>query len=307
MLAQFLQKSTYCTSSVGGIKHVTIIGAGLMGSGIAQVSASANYKVSLVDQKEEFLKKSEQAIEKSLQRIAKKKFPDNVKGEKAFIGEVTGRIKLYTSVDEAIQNTDLVIEAIVENLETKKSLFAKLDEKAPKNAILVSNTSSLPLGEIDKCLKRHEKFGGLHFFSPVPMMQLVEVVSLDGTSKETTQALTQFATTIGKTPVQCKDTPGFIVNRLLVPYLMEALRMAERGDASYKDIDTAMKLGAGYPMGPFELADFVGLDVNKFIIDGWHSRFPDNPLFAPSPKLNQLVKEGKLGRKTGEGFYKYGK
>merc|ERR1712179_508415 len=156
----------------------------------------------------------------------------------------------------------------------------------------------------DATPNRLDRFGGLHFFNPVPVMKLLEVVKIPETSEETFQAMTNWGKAMGKATVTCKDTPGFIVNRLLVPYMMEAVRMVERGDATPQDVDTAMKLGAGYPMGPFELTDYVGLDTCKFIIDGWNEKYPDHPLFAPSPLLNKYVAEGKLGNKVGEGFYK---
>ena len=152
-----------------------------------------------------------------------------------------------------------------------------------------------------------DRFGGYHFFNPVPVMKLLEVVRIRETSDETFNTLLDLGKKLGKSTVKCKDTPGFIVNRLLVPYMAEAVRMLERGDASARDIDLAMKLGAGYPMGPFELSDYVGLDTTKFIVEGWHEKYPDEPLFHPSPMLEQLVAEGKLGVKSGEGFYKYDK
>lgn len=206
-----------------------------------------------------------------------------------------------------MKSADLLVEAVVENLELKRKIFKEFDSWAPEKTIFASNTSSLPIRDIAEATKRLDRFGGLHFFNPVPVMKLLEVVRIPETSEETYQAMMSWGKAMKKTTVSCKDTPGFIVNRLLVPYLAEALRMVERGDASPQDVDTAMKLGAGYPMGPFELADYVGLDTNKFILDGWHQRYPDVQLFQPIESLNKLVKDGKLGRKTGEGIYKYEK
>lgn len=208
---------------------------------------------------------------------------------------------------EAVENADLVIEAIVENLETKRNLFKSVDEAAEAKTIFASNTSSLSIQEIASSTKRLDRFGGLHFFSPVPLMRLLEVVRTPETSQETFEALMSFGKAIGKTCISCKDTPGFVVNRLLVPYINEAVKMYERGDADFKDIDIAMKLGAGYPMGPFELTDFTGNDIGVAILEGWHKKFPDNPLFVPAEISKKMVKEGKLGRKTGQGFYHYQK
>uniref|UniRef100_A0A8C9SLD3 3-hydroxyacyl-CoA dehydrogenase n=1 Tax=Scleropages formosus TaxID=113540 RepID=A0A8C9SLD3_SCLFO len=276
---QFVRKMTSSAARTAAIKHVTVIGGGLMGAGITQVAAATGHTVVLVDTSEDILKKSATGIEGSLTRIAKKKFADKPEAGQEF--------------------------AIVENLKTKQELFSALDKVAPNHTIFASNTSSLPITDIASSTARLDRFGGLHFFNPVPMMKLVEVIKTSQTSQETFDTLVDFSRVLGKHPVLCKDTPGFIVNRLLVPYLMEALRLHERGHGSKEDIDVAMKLGAGYPMGPFELHDYVGLDTLKSIIDGWNKMEPENPLFAPSPLLNKLVAEGKLGKKTGEGFYKY--
>ncbi|XP_067901581.1 hydroxyacyl-coenzyme A dehydrogenase, mitochondrial [Heterodontus francisci] len=287
------------------IKHVTVIGGGLMGAGIAQVAAAAGHTVILVDQAEDILKKSLKKIGDSIGRISKKKFIDKPEAGAEFVQQTLQRISTCTDPASAVPSTDLVIEAIVENINVKQELFKKMDKLAPEHTIFVSNTSSLPITEIANATTRQDRFGGLHFFNPVPLMKLVEVVQTPLTSQQTFEALMNFSKALGKKPVACKDTPGFIVNRLLVPYLMEAVRLHERGHGSKEDIDVAMKLGAGYPMGPFELLDYVGLDTSKFIIDGWHKMDPDNPLFKPSALLNKLVDEGKLGKKTGEGFYKY--
>ncbi|XP_062581579.1 hydroxyacyl-coenzyme A dehydrogenase, mitochondrial-like [Saccostrea cucullata] len=285
--------------------HVTVVGGGLMGAGIAQVAASTAHTVALVDQDHTILGKSMTSIQKSLYRVANKKFADKPAAGEQFVRDTIARITPTTSPITCVAHTDLVIEAIVENLEIKKNLFREIEAVAPQHTIFTSNTSSLPIGEIAIASKRKDRFAGLHFFNPVPMMKLLEVVRIPATSDATFDKLLAFGKDMGKTTVSCKDTPGFIVNRLLVPYMLEAVRMVERGDASMKDIDTAMKLGAGYPMGPFELSDYVGLDTMKFILDGWHKAFPDNPLFKPSPLLDKYVAQGKLGNKTGEGFYKH--
>ncbi|XP_010224404.1 PREDICTED: hydroxyacyl-coenzyme A dehydrogenase, mitochondrial [Tinamus guttatus] len=249
-----------------------------------RVAAATGHTVVLVDQSEEILKKSTKGIEESLKRVTKKKFADKPEAGTEFIEKTLKNLTTSTDAVAVVHSTDLVIEAIVENQEIKNELFKTLDKFAPEHTIFASNTSSLQITQLANSTTRQDRFGGLHFFNPVPMMKLVEVI---------------------KTPMTSQDTPGFIVNRLLVPYMLEAVRLFERGDASKEDIDVAMKLGAGYPMGPFELLDYVGLDTSKYIIDGWHALEPNNPLFAPSPLLNKLVEEKKLGKKTGEGFYKY--
>ncbi|XP_041982363.1 hydroxyacyl-coenzyme A dehydrogenase, mitochondrial-like [Aricia agestis] len=289
------------------IKNVTVIGGGLMGSGIAQVAAQAGQNVTLVDVNNDVLTKAQKSITNNLGRVAKKIYKDNPQEGEKFVAGALSKIKTNTDPVAAVKETDLVVEAIVENMKVKHDLFKKLDEAAPSHTIFASNTSSLSINEIGSVVKRKDKFGGLHFFNPVPVMRLLEVIRGADTSEETYSAMMQWGKSVGKTCVTCKDTPGFVVNRLLVPYIAEAIRLYERGDASARDIDIAMKLGAGYPMGPLELADYVGLDTNKFILDGWHAKYPNEPLFNPIPVLNKLVAEGKLGVKTGEGFYKYDK
>lgn len=289
------------------IRTVTVIGGGLMGSGIAQVAAETNHRVILVDQKQEYLDKSLNIIQTSLKRVVKKKFDKDPSAGDKYFKDVQSRIQTSLDVNDAVKSTDIVIEAIIENLDIKQKLFKQLDQVAPKHTIFTSNTSSLPITEIARDVQRQDRFGGLHFFNPVPVMKLLEVIRISATSDETFGTLLQFGKALGKTTVSCKDTPGFIVNRLLVPYMIEAVRMLERGDATAEDIDTAMKLGAGYPMGPIELLDYVGLDTSKYIVDGWKKRFPDDPSFKTSDLLDNIVKEGKLGRKTSAGFYKYSK
>lgn len=278
-----------------------------MGSGIAQVAAAAGQKVCLVETNDKLLQGANSRIHESLKRVAKKIYKDKPADGDKYVEETMSRISGSTNPSEAVKSTDLVVEAIVENMGIKQKLFATLDVAAPAHTIFTSNTSSLSITEIASQCQRKDKFGGLHFFNPVPVMKLLEVVRTNDTSDETFKKMMAWGQEVGKTCITCKDTPGFVVNRLLVPMLAEAIRMIERGDASPRDVDTAMKLGAGHPMGPFELADYVGHDTTKFILDGWHEKMPENPLFNPIPTLNKLVDEGKLGVKAGEGFYSYKK
>ncbi|KAL7309734.1 hypothetical protein PS15m_010581 [Mucor circinelloides] len=306
-----LAKRGFSTSSLllKDIKHVTVIGAGLMGSGIVQVAAQAKYNVTMIDTTDAALENGKNIISKSLKRVARKKFADDETKQKQFIDETLQYVTLSKDIEEAAAKSDLIVEAIVENIDVKQKLFAQLDKVAPKDTIFCSNTSSLPVTQIAEATSdaRKERFAGLHFFNPVPAMKLVEIVRTDKVSDEVYTDLAEFTKKVGKTSVACKDTPGFIVNRLLVPYMMEAMRVIDRNEASIADVDTAMKLGAGMPMGPLELADFVGLDTMKFIVDGWEKAGSlDTPL-KESEILNKLVKEGNLGRKSGKGFYDYSK
>ncbi|CAF0968116.1 unnamed protein product [Brachionus calyciflorus] len=297
--------STYVLSRK--INSVSVIGSGLMGSGIAQVTAEAGYSVYLIDQNQNALDKAIKSIQNSLTKTTKKRFNKEPEHAERYIKDTLDRIQTTTELDSGAEKSDLIIEAIVENIQVKHDLFSKLDSISPKETIFASNTSSLPISEIAQAVNRKDRFGGLHFFNPVPVMKLLEVIKTHETSDATYKTLLEYGLSIGKTTVECKDTPGFIVNRLLVPYMFEVVKMYERGDASLQDIDTAMKLGAGYLIGPFELLDHVGLDTSKFIIDGWRKRYPNDLSFESSPVIDKLVSEGKLGRKTGEGFYNYRK
>ncbi|KAF7732135.1 hypothetical protein EC973_006390 [Apophysomyces ossiformis] len=292
------------------IKSVAVIGAGLMGSGIVQVAAQANYKVTMVDTTDAALTRGQEIIAASLKRVARKKFAEDEAQQRAFADQVLSNIQVSTDSISAVGSADLVVEAIVENIKVKQDLFSALDKAAPAHTIFCSNTSSLPITQIAEATsaERQKRFAGLHFFNPVPAMKLVEIVRTTSVTDEVFNALSDFTKATGKTPVACKDTPGFIVNRLLVPYMFEALRIIERGEASPRDIDTAMKLGAGMPMGPIELADFVGLDTMKFIVDGWAKEGKIDPAFTkPVKVLDDLVAKGHLGRKSGQGFYDYSK
>jgi 3-hydroxyacyl-CoA dehydrogenase len=290
------------------IKSITVFGSGLMGAGIAQVAAQTGHKVVLVDVSDQILAAAKKRIQDSVTKVAAKAHANDAAKQKEFIAGTIGRITTTTDKKKAVSgDCDLVMEAIREQLEDKQQLFGEIDKYAPPNTLFATNTSSLRLFDISKVIKRKTLFGGMHFFNPVPMMKLVEVVREAQTSDETHQRMLAFGRALEKTAISCKDTPGFVVNRLLVPYMFEAYRMVERGDASKEDVDIGMKLGCGYPMGPFTLSDVVGNDTMEHIIQQWHPREPDNPLFNPSPMLTKLVKEGKLGMKSGDGFYSYKK
>lgn len=280
------------------IKTVGVLGCGLMGAGIAQVSAAAGYKV--------IVREMNQAVlDKGLARI--KKFLDDgvAKGKVTEAQRATTLGNLSGTTDfAAMKDCDLVIEAIIENIGDKAAAYAALEAVVGAHCIFVSNTSSLCITELASKTHRPDKFGGLHFFNPVPLMKLVEVVRGLSTSQETYEALMAFSTAIGKEPITAPDKPGFIVNRLLVPYLLDAIRCYERGLGTVEDIDKAMKLGCGYPMGPLTLLDFVGLDTTYYIANIMFDEYKD-PMFAAPTLLKRMVLAGKNGRKSGEGFYKY--
>jgi len=288
------------------ISKVGVVGCGLMGHGIAQVAAQGGFDVLVVETEQKFLDSGLARIDKSLAKLAEKavekgKTADQAKAESAAV-----RSRIRGSLDrKSLADRDLVVEAIVEDLGVKKELFADLGRICRKDAILASNTSSFPIGEMGKASGRPAQMIGLHFFNPVQLMRLVEVVRTSETSEEVFAAARAFGEACGKTPVACKDTPGFVVNRLLVPYMVQSLLMLERGDASAADIDAAMKLGCGHPMGPIELTDYVGLDTTLAILEGWVKAHPKEPAFAIPSVLRKKVSEGKLGRKSGEGFYKW--
>jgi 3-hydroxyacyl-CoA dehydrogenase len=291
------------------ISKVTIFGSGTMGGGIAQVTAAAGIPVTLVDVNDTVLGKNKDVIAKSLARVAKKKLEaEGTAAQKAFVDKILANISTSSNAAQAVADTDLVIEAIVEKMDAKVGLWKSIDGAAKPSTIFASNTSSLSITEQAQqgvAAARHPNFAGLHFFSPVPMMKLVEIVKTEQTSPATIEALQAYSKKIGKTSVVAKDTKGFIVNRLLIPLMAEAARLVERGVCTPEDVDVAMRLGAGHPMGPFQLMDSVGLDVVKLIQDGWNAAEPENELFKPLPIVNAKVSEGKMGRKSGEGFYKY--
>jgi 3-hydroxybutyryl-CoA dehydrogenase len=284
---------------VSDIRSVGVCGAGLMGNGIAQTCATAGFDVMLLEAAQEPLDRGMRAIGASLDKFAEKGKLTPAQRDAAF-----ARITPTTDV-AALKDCDLVIEAIVENVDVKTQLFRRLDELLAPHAIVCTNTSSLCVIELAAKTKRPDKIAGLHFFNPVPIMKLVEVVKTIATSQATVDALFTFAKKLGKEPVLAQDTPGFIVNRLLVPYLLYAIRLLAQGLASKEDLDKGMKLGCGYPMGPFELLDFVGLDTTYYIAEIMFDEFKD-PMMAAPPLLKRMVLAGRLGRKSGKGFYDYG-
>ncbi len=289
------------------IQKVGVVGCGLMGHGIVQVAAQGGCDVVVVEAEQGFLDKGLGRIEKSVTKLSQKLVEKGKKTEEQAQEMVTGTLGRITgSLDKAdLADCDLVVDAIVENLEIKKALFAELGGICKPETVFASNTSSFPIGEMADASGRPDRFVGLHFFNPVQLMRLVEVVRTESTDEDVFAAARAFGEACGKTPVSCKDTPGFVVNRLLVPYMTQALLMLDRGDASREDIDAAMQLGCGHPMGPLTLTDYVGLDTTLFILQGWKERYPDEPAFEVPAILEKLVAEGKLGRKTGEGFYKW--
>jgi 3-hydroxybutyryl-CoA dehydrogenase len=280
------------------IKTVGVLGCGLMGSGVAQVSAAAGFRTIVLEVDDNVLKKGLGRIEKFLtDGVAKGKVTEQVKA--TTLGHLSG-----TTSYADLKDCDLVIEAIVENVEVKKQAYVQVEAVVRPDCLMATNTSSLCVTELAASTTRPDKFGGLHFFNPVPLMKLVEVIKALSTSGETFEALYGFAQTIGKEPIAAPDRGGFIVNRLLVPYLLDAIRCLEEGLGTVEDIDKGMKLGCGYPMGPFTLLDFVGLDTTYFIANIMFDEFRETR-FAPPPLLRRMVLAGYLGKKSGRGFYQY--
>jgi 3-hydroxybutyryl-CoA dehydrogenase len=280
------------------IKTVGVLGCGLMGAGIAQVCAASGYKTIVREVEQSYLDKGLGRIEKFLgDGVAKGKVKAEDKDQT--LGNLSG-----TTSFEGLKGCDLIIEAIIENVEEKARAFEALDALVGEHTIYCSNTSSLCITELAAKTKRPDRFAGLHFFNPVPLMKLVEVIRGLTTSDETYQKVFAFAQSLGKEPITAPDKPGFIVNRLLVPYLLDAIRAHEHGLGTVEDIDKGMKLGTGYPMGPFTLLDFVGLDTTYYIANIMFEEYRE-PAYAPPPLLKRMVLAGRLGKKSGHGFYKY--
>jgi len=280
------------------IRKVGVLGCGLMGSGIAQVAAQAGYETVVREVEQKFLDKGLGGIQKSLG-----KFVEKGKMQQAEMDACVGRLKGTTSLQD-LADCDIVIEAIIENSQLKKETYAELDKIVKKDAIFASNTSSLTITELSMATARPKQFVGLHFFNPVPLMKLVEVVRTILTGDEAFDAAFAFAKSLGKEPVSCRDNSGFIVNRLLVPYILDAIRAYEEGVGSIEDIDKAMMLGCGYPMGPFTLLDFVGLDTTYYITHVMYDEYQEKRFASPA-LLRKMVLAGRFGRKTGAGFYDY--
>ncbi|MEC5424435.1 3-hydroxybutyryl-CoA dehydrogenase [Virgibacillus sp. C22-A2] len=280
------------------IKKVMVIGAGQMGAGIAQSCAQSGFEVLLNDMNEEAIEKGLKNIEKLLTRaVEKERISEKDKKD------TLNRLSPSTHLQDA-QSCDLIIEAVVENMEVKTKVFSDLDAFAPKHAILASNTSSLPITEIAAVTKRPEQVIGMHFMNPVPVMKLVEIIRGLQTSDETYQAIKTMTEELSKTPVEVNDFPGFVSNRILMPMINEAIYTVYEGVASPEDIDTVMKLGMNHPMGPLQLADFIGLDTCLSIMEVLHEGFADSK-YRPCPLLRKYVKAGWLGKKSGRGFYQY--
>ena len=281
-----------------GINKVGVVGCGTMGSGITQVCAQSGYQVVVSEINDELLNKGLASINSALTKSV-----DKGKMSQQDKETILNRIKGTTNTKD-FYDCNLVIEAATENMELKKKIFAKLDKICPKHAILASNTSCLSITDMAMVTNRPDKVLGLHFFNPAPSMKLLEIITTTATSEETLKISQDFGSSLGKTIVIAQDTPGFIVNRLMVPFLLNAIRMLEAGTATREDIDTAVNLGLGHPMGPLTLADFIGLDIVLAIADAMYEEFKE-PQYAPPVLLKKMVAAGWLGRKTRKGFYEY--
>jgi 3-hydroxybutyryl-CoA dehydrogenase len=281
------------------MKNITVIGAGTMGNGIAHVFAQNGFQVSLVDISENALQKALSSIERNLERLlVKEKISPDI------MQSTLSNISTFTELGKGVVQADLVVEAATENLDLKKKIFAQIDELAPENAILATNTSSISITQIASITHRPHMVIGMHFMNPVPIMKLIEVIRGYSTSDEVTREIMTLSKVLGKVPVEVNDYPGFVANRILMPMINEAIYTLYEGVAGVYEIDTVMKLGMAHPMGPLQLADFIGLDVClsilKVLFDGF-----GNPKYAPCPLLVNMVAAGKLGVKSGEGFYDY--
>jgi len=284
------------------IKKVGVLGCGLMGSGIAQVCAMSGFDVTVLEVEQKFIDKGLLGIEKSLSKFAERPVEKGgITGQQK--DAILARLKGTTKKSE-VADCDIVIEAIIESVPQKKEMYAALDGIVKKDAIFASNTSSISITELMTATKRPERFVGLHFFNPVPLMKLVEVVRTIATAEDVYDTAYAFGKKLGKVPVRTSDKTGFIVNRLLVPYLLDAIRAYEEGVGSIEDIDNGMKLGCGYPMGPFTLLDFVGLDTTYYITHVMYDEFKERRFASPA-LLKRMVMAGWYGRKSGRGFYDY--
>ncbi len=281
------------------IKNIVVIGAGTMGNGIAHTFAQSGFKVNLVDVSQEALDRGLKTITTNLDRIIAK---GNLTEEQK--AETLGNITTFTALNDAVGTADLIVEAATENLDLKLKIFGQMDELAPADCILATNTSSISITKIAAATKRAEKVIGMHFMNPVPIMKLVEIIKGYSTSKGTFDAVYEMSKTLGKVPVEVNDYPGFVANRILMPMINESIETLYNGVAGVEEIDTVMKLGMAHPMGPLQLADFIGLDVCLAILNVMYDGFK-NPKYAPNPLLVNMVMAGKLGVKSGEGFYDY--
>ncbi|OUS12328.1 3-hydroxybutyryl-CoA dehydrogenase [Nonlabens dokdonensis] len=281
------------------MKNITVIGAGTMGNGIAHTFAHSGFNVALVDISQDAIDRGLGTISKNLDRmIAKERITEDDKAT------TLGNITSYTDLKEGVSQADLVVEAATENVDLKLKIFGDMDQFAPANCILSTNTSSISITQIASVTKRPEKVIGMHFMNPVPIMKLVEIIRGYSTSDEVTETIMTLSRKLGKTPTEVNDYPGFVANRILMPMINEAIETLYNGVAGVEEIDTVMKLGMAHPMGPLQLADFIGLDVCLSILNVMHDGFK-NPKYAPCPLLVNMVMAGKKGVKSGEGFYDY--
>lgn len=281
------------------MKNIAVIGAGTMGNGIAHVFAQNGYHVNLIDIAEDALNQALQTIGKNLDRLIKKEKISEEDKRKTL-----NNISIFTAINAGVKNADLVVEAATENVDLKLKIFKNIDEHAPKGCILATNTSSISITKIAAVTQRPEAVIGMHFMNPVPIMKLVEVIRGYSTSDGVTAIIMELSMKLGKKPVEVNDYPGFVANRILMPMINEAIYSLYEGVAGVEEIDTVMKLGMAHPMGPLQLADFIGLDVCHSILHVLYEGF-GNPKYAPCPLLTNMVIAGKLGRKNGEGFYAY--